>query len=188
MELRQLTQAPTLSNNRTVRGYAAVFNSASEVLTENGKTFREVILPGAFRATLAAQAAGGIVALWNHDRTTRPPLGRTSAGTLRLWEDARGLAYEVDLPEAAADVLEAIRRGDVAANSFGFRNEKARWYTREGQAFRDVESLDLVEISFVTWPAYPAAGPIRSKAEPPEPEDLSRPRARLALAELDLMP
>src|SRR5262249_1804476 len=79
---------------RTLRGYATVFNDEATI-HEYGQEFREQIAPGAFREALA----GDVVALYNHNRDA--VLGRTSSGTLRLNEDAKGLSFEIDLPDTA---------------------------------------------------------------------------------------
>ena len=71
-------------------GYAAVFNRPSHDLGG----FREVILPGAFKRTLATSEA--VRALYNHNADQ--VLGRVGAGTLRLSEDETGLRFELDLP------------------------------------------------------------------------------------------
>lgn len=187
MEIRtlqtRLETSPAAPNR--VRGYAAVFNSPSEVLAERGRVFRELILPGAFARSLQG---GDVFALWSHGKDGRPPLGRTSAGTLRLAEDARGLAFELDLPESAGDVREAIARGDVYGMSFGFRNEKARWFQRDGGQWRELSDLDLTEVSIVTVPAYPAASVgVRDTSAvvvPDQPPDqLARARRLIQIAE-----
>lgn len=186
MQTRSLKHSPTVdpANPYRVRGYFARFNETSRQIAERGQTFRESILPGAFAATLRSPPAGDVVALWNHGTDGRPPLGRTGSGTLRLWEDAQGLAFELDLPHSAADVREAVARGDVWGGSFGMRNERARWSTRDGGPFREVAALDLVEVSLVIHPAYPTAG-VRAAGTAVEVPDLypmDLAAARLALA------
>jgi len=184
MEFRSLADKPT-AEGRTLSGYAAVFNSPSLVIAERGKQFREVLLPGAFARSLASPPRGAIVALWEHGKDNRPPLARMP-GTLTLQEDARGLAFRFEAPASAADVLEAVHRGDVAGMSFGFAGGKDKWRTRDGLAFREVADLDLFEISLVIHPAYPAtsvAARDRSGLIVPEPTlPLPIARARLALA------
>lgn len=132
---------------RTIAGYAAVFNSLSQVLWG----FREKIAPGAF-----ADALGDDVrALWNHD--TGIVLGRTKSGTLRLHEDEVGLRIEVDPPESAAAYLESIKRGDVDQMSFGFNTLEDDWNEDDqGQIIRTLRKVKLFEVSPVTFPAYTA--------------------------------
>src|ERR1700678_3439794 len=74
---------------RTVSGYAAVFNSLSKDLGG----FKEVIRPGSFQRSI--QANSDVRATYNHGTL----LGRTASGTLKLNEDARGLAFELQLPD-----------------------------------------------------------------------------------------
>jgi HK97 family phage prohead protease len=49
-------------------------------------------------------------------------LGRNKSGTLRLSVDGIGLRYEIDPPDtqAARDLIESLRRGDVSGSSFAF--------------------------------------------------------------------
>ena len=51
--------------------------------------------PAAFRRSLAANA--DVVGLVDHDPSML--LARTRSGTLRLAEDARGLSFELDIPD-----------------------------------------------------------------------------------------
>ena len=134
----------------TIRGHAAVFNS----LSQNLGGFVERIQPGAFRQTISS--GGDVVALFNHDSNF--PLGRLSAGTLRLSEDARGLAYEIDLPNTsyARDLAESMQRGDVRHSSFAWSGTQDEWgYTDEGFPLRTVSTIrSLQDVSPVVNPAY----------------------------------
>jgi hypothetical protein len=130
-----------------IEGYAAVFNTLSVELWG----FREKIAPGAFADSLGDD----VRALWNHD--TGVVMGRTKSGTLRLAEDATGLRIQNDPPAAAAHQVESIDRGDVDQMSFGFRTLKDEWDEDEnGQLIRTLLKVKLYEVSFVTFPAYPA--------------------------------
>ncbi len=132
-------------------GYAAVFNSWSVDLWG----FRERILPGAF--TRALTPGADVRCLWNHDPSQ--VLARTKSKTLRLSQDAVGLAFEMDLPshELGIRAAETIGRGDVDQMSFQFRTIKDSWKWSEGDEKldeRDLIEVELFEISPVTFPAY----------------------------------
>ena len=132
----------------TLRGYAAVFNSASQPLP-----FIERIQPGAFRASL--QSRNDIKLLWNHDTGT--VLGSTRAGTLKLTEDAHGLLVEAQLPDTQAgrDAATLIKRGDVNAFSFGFRvPENGDEWPNANE--RLLKRVNIHEVSLVAFPAYTA--------------------------------
>jgi hypothetical protein len=133
---------------KTLTGYAAVFNS----LSGNLGGFREKITPGAFKRSLGAGA--DVRALLNHDPNY--VLGRTSAGTLQLEEDMRGLRVNIMPPETqwARDLVESISRGDINQMSFGFRVQQDSWEKYEDENIRTLIDVDLVDVSPVTFPAY----------------------------------
>lgn len=132
-------------------GYAAVFNKPSHDLGG----FREVILPGAFKRTLATSEQ--VRALYNHNADQ--VLGRVGAGTLRLSEDDTGLRFELDLPPTsyAKDLAALVERGDVSGCSFAFRVRAGgeTWEQHDGQDVRILSALDLDEITITANPAYP---------------------------------
>lgn len=131
-------------------GYAAVFNQFS---LSNG-LWKEIIRPGAFTNSIKKS---DIRALWNHNDSE--VLGRTGNGTLKLLEDAHGLAIEVDPPKtsSAQDRMELIRRGDVNQMSIGFITLQDKWdhNKQDGLETRELIEIDLWEVSPVTFPAYP---------------------------------
>ena len=128
-------------------GYAAVFNADSAPLP-----FIERIAPGAFTRSL--EARNDIKLLWNHDSGT--VLGSTRAGTLKLYQDERGLKVSAEFPNTTAgrDAAELIRRGDVDSMSFGFSVPSGgdEW-SANGQE-RTLKSVRLHEVSIVAFPAY----------------------------------
>jgi uncharacterized protein len=147
LEIRAAEDKPAV-----ILGHAALFNSPSMFMG-----FRETIAPGAFTDSLS----GDIRALWQHD--TARVLGRTKAGTLRLWEDDQGLAFELNPPDTAdgRDAVTLIERGDVDQMSFGFNVPPGgdSWSEDEdGIPLRQLRTVSLMEISPVTWAAYPQTG------------------------------
>ncbi len=131
---------------RRLEGYAAVFSTPAPI-----GPFFEVIRPGAFRASLL-NPARDTLALVDHDEGRL--LGRTSSGSLRLLEDARGLAFALDVPDTTLgrDVLALAERGDLGGASFGFRVLDEVWPAANQ---RELRAVELLEISIVhSWPAY----------------------------------
>lgn len=133
-----------------ISGYGAVFDSESEDLG----WFRETIDPHAFDNVMASNP--DVRALWNHDSNI--VLGRTTAGTLRLAIDARGLSYQIDPPDtqAARDLIVSMRRKDVTQSSFGFIVKRDQWTDEEDGSIsrRILEIEELFDVSPVTFPAY----------------------------------
>lgn len=131
----------------TVAGYAAVFGDTADI----GGYFREIIARGAFTNSLRS---ADVRAYFNHDRGRI--LGRSAAGTLRLREDQKGLAVEIDLPDTAdgRDVKTLIERGDISGMSFGFSVLKQEWDETVDPPTRTLLEIDLREVSVVSEPAY----------------------------------
>lgn len=144
---RRALQAEIRASGRRLEGYAAVFHTEARL-----GSFVETIAPGAFAASLAD--GGDKLALVDHDPAR--VLARTRSGTLRLAEDTRGLAFDLDVPDTQAgrDVLELAKRGDVGGMSFGFRVHGPDGEAWKGNR-RELRAVDLIEVSAVlAFPAY----------------------------------
>lgn len=143
------------SSPGTLTGYAAVFDSLSEKLG----SFYERIAKGAFAETL--KRGDDVRAFIEHEGGLST-LGRTTAGTLKLTEDSHGLHSTIVLPntQAARDVSELVKSGNLNQMSFGFRVPKGGddWIDgKEGEAdVRVLKQVDLIDVSVVAVPAYPA--------------------------------
>lgn len=134
----------------TLVGYAAVFNQRSQVLWD----FVEVVKPGAFKQSL--ERGDDIRALWQHNWDD--VLGRRSTKTLRIQEDDKGLAVEIDIPDTQVgrDVKTLVERRDVDGQSFGFNTMKDNWTKDKdnGLYIRELIQVDLFDVGPVTVPAY----------------------------------
>jgi hypothetical protein len=133
---------------KRISGYAATFNTWATL-----PGFMERLLPGCFDRALRECDP---VCLFNHNADM--VLGRYKAGTLRLRTDKKGLWFECDLPktQAANDLHESIKRGDVNACSFAFTIPQGgdKWSKTADQTVRDVNDVKLYDVSPVTYPAY----------------------------------
>jgi len=136
-----------------IYGYAAAFGKLSRKLGG----FVEQVDPIAFNESKTA-GFPDVVCRYNHKDDAL--LGTTYARTLRLAIDQTGLAYEVEPPQARADVLEYVARGDIRHSSFAFRTFPGgdEWGVSEfNYPMRTLLSVQLVDVAPVLDPAYPDA-------------------------------
>lgn len=149
-DIHLTTRAET--EEKIIEGYFAVFDKETE------------LFPGAFekidKNAFASQLNADVRALINHDTTL--VLGRTTAGTLRLSTDERGLygvikvnPYDLD----ALNLYERIKRGDVNQCSFGFfiKDEDVE-HRSDGSTCWTIKDVNLFEVSACTFPAYENTG------------------------------
>jgi len=140
-------------DSRTVVGYAAVFDKWSAPIYG---WFREKIAPTAFDKVLDQDT----VCLFNHDKNLI--LARNNA-TLKLSVDKTGLRYEFEAPNTSLgnDLLENIRLKNITKSSFAFTTKSAEWTKSEEEGLEEdrtiLEVEDLIDVSPVTFPAYPDA-------------------------------
>jgi HK97 family phage prohead protease len=117
--------------------------------------YTERVQRGAFKRTLSENP--DVALLLNHEGL---PLARTTAGTLRLAEDAVGLAVEANLNPADPDTAAAVgklRRGDLDEQmSMAFSATGRSW--SEDYTERTILSVSLHkgDVSLVTQGANPA--------------------------------
>lgn len=114
----------------TFAGYAAVFDAP-----DRGG---DIVRPGAF-----AGVKGAAPLLWQH---RGKPIGHARV----LGEDARGLRVIGVVTNPAAAAL--VRGGAVTGLSFGYRVRRGRQGT-----YRELERLELTEVSLVREPMQPLA-------------------------------
>jgi HK97 family phage prohead protease len=146
--------------NNIIEGYASIFNSRSELICENGKTFYEYINPKAFDSALQREDLNCLATL-NHER--KQMLARTKSGTLTLNVDEKGLQYRFEIPKTQLgnDVKEMLYRGDIDSSSFIYtvRNENLKWSKDlDGTLVREVMKIEkLIDVSLVIDPAFQGA-------------------------------
>lgn len=153
--LAESAQIESGTGGPVLTGYALRFDSPSEPLPgRNGATFIETIDRGA----LARLHEGrGIKFLIAHDPGR--VVGSTRGGTLRLSVDDIGLRFTLTPPSSpdGENLVEAVKRGDLDAMSFGFKVRADAW--RDGPPpTRVLKDVDIFELSAVCWGAYSAAG------------------------------
>ena len=83
-------------------------------------------------------------------------LGRTKSGTLRLFDEPKGLRFELDLPDSplGQNVRTAVSRGDLDGASFRFEVGDEAW-DGDTRTIKNVKALH--DVTLATYPAYPAA-------------------------------
>lgn len=135
------------------RGHAAVFGDRAWIPA--GRGFWEELDKSAFDRALGD--GDDVRFLLEHD--PRWILGRTSAGTLRLSTDKRGLVVDADFPDTsyARDAAVSLERGDLHQMSFAFtvRDGGEDVSTlKDGTTLRRLTDVELSDVSIVAYPAY----------------------------------
>ena len=149
-----------------ISGIAASYNT----LSANLGGFKEKIAPGAFSRSLRTGA--DVKCLFNHDASKI--CGRTGNGTLVLTDSPEGLRFVCQLdranPEHAA-YYASIKRRDIISCSFAFTvpdSSCESWQDADGAdgifAIRTLLDVDLLDASFVTYPAYPVGTSVDARA------------------------
>lgn len=167
------------SDGRTVVGISVPFDQPAVIESPMGK-FRETFERGSFTETIKAPQKVKFLA--QHQRETLP-LGRA----IVLREDAQGLYSEFRVSKTVAgdEALELIRDGALDALSVGFQPVKDRWSRDRTSVVR--ESVRLLEVSAVSWPAFSGAQILAVRSDgtlPPRPP-LTRARALIRINELE---
>ncbi len=148
-------QLKRVQEDGAFEGYASLFGRED--------LGRDVVLRGAFTDSLKKTGAGGIKMLFQHDPNE----------VIGVWdeirEDGRGLFVRGRLTLGVArarEVLALMREGALDGLSIGFRTVHAKRDKRSG--VRQLQRIDLWEISVVTFPMLPDArvAAVKAKARP----------------------
>lgn len=121
------------------QGYASKFG-----VPDQG---RDMVMPGAFKASLVRRGASHIRMLFQHD--PKEPIGRFD----EIKEDQIGLRVSGQIfseIERGSDLVTLLERRAIDGLSIGFRTQKA---TRDrARNIRQLWQVDLWEVSIVTFP------------------------------------
>tara|TARA_Y100001973_G_C5183936_1_gene326636 strand:+ start:476 stop:1261 length:786 start_codon:yes stop_codon:yes gene_type:complete len=145
----------TEDNKEIVEGYGSIFNSRSENLGD----FYEYIAPGAI--TQETIDNSDVRALINHDESLI--LARSTAGTLELNVDEKGLKYRFEIPSTSYgnDLAVNMKNGNINQSSFAFTiaENGDEWSIDDnGNNIRTITKIDkLYDVSPVVYAAYSQA-------------------------------
>jgi HK97 family phage prohead protease len=135
-----------LSDNGAFEGYASVFGNAD--------MGGDVVERGAFKDTLASRGPSGVKMLLDHDPRQR----------VGVWEDVkeddRGLYVKGRLlmeKQIARDAYVDLKAGALDQMSIGYRVAPKGYEYDEQSRVRKLKSLDLFEVSLVTFAMNPEA-------------------------------
>ena len=147
-DIGQLDNTQETTDSKIISGYFIVFDTETELYPG----VREEVSPDA----LVGVDLSDVKALIDHD--TAKVLGRTKANTLSLSVDSKGLYGEIIVNESdqeAMNLYSRVQRGDVDQCSFGFEilNEEMI-QNSDGTVKFIIKSINLYEVSVVTFPAY----------------------------------
>ena len=161
VEIRSFAEAPILNEDgRTIEGYAIVFGVRSNVMYdwEEGRKFVEIIERSAVTEELLN--ACDIRALVEHNNQRLLARSNKGKGTLSLEVDEHGLKYRFLAPNTTHgnDIVEMVRRGDIAGSSFAFRSshESVRWEKESnGLWLRTIKGIEYIrDVTMTADPAY----------------------------------
>lgn len=134
----------SIADDGRFEGYASLFNRPD--------LGNDIVLPGAFRDTLAKRGAAGVRMLFQHNPSE--PIGTWDV----IREDHTGLFVLGRLATGVArarEVLSLMRSGAIDGLSIGFKAIKA--HRDRAAGVRKLAQIDLWEISVVTFPMQPEA-------------------------------
>lgn len=163
--------ADAKGDGRTLEGYAAVFDTDTEINSWEGH-FNERIARGAFRKTLKERTP---VLQFDHGHDSR--FGNLPIGSFEsIREDQHGLKVQARLFDHAEPIRQAIEAGAVTGMSFRFKVVRDSWADSKGNPITDrnelmdklynakkgdkplqrtIKEVKLMEAGPVVFPAYP---------------------------------
>jgi HK97 family phage prohead protease len=152
----EVTRAETDGDGLTLEGYAAVWDSPTEIKSAREGNFIERMKPGSFKKTLDRRTP---VLMFDHGNgyTGPMPIGKIEEAR----EDARGLYIRARLSDnwLVQPIRDCIAMGAIDGMSFrmSIPDGKETWRksaTRDGLPERDIHEVNCPELGPVVFPAY----------------------------------
>lgn len=176
----------------TLIGRAVSYGVLSAPMPDQGKgvVFREKVAKGAFTKSLAADDQ---TADWNHNEQLLP-LGRKSAGTLKLTDSDGGLDFRITLDpkqQLHRELHSAIKRQDVKFCSWAFTPTAGgeEWSIDpddSSRCIRTIKNCTLYAVTICNNPAYPSGTSVQARAAQNVNEDAELVVLRWRVKELGL--
>ena len=133
-----------------VNGYVTAVERFSKVLQSRFGKFKEIMHEEVFRRAISRNDDVRILLNHQFDRV----LGSTKKGNLVLKEDNIGLRVRAQIHDA--DVVNKAKKGDLIGWSFCFRDIDVNQKLDGDVLVRDVNDIDLVEVSILDRTRSPA--------------------------------
>jgi HK97 family phage prohead protease len=146
-----VTRSENDDDGLTLEGYAAVFDSPTEIDSWEGQ-FTETLARGAFTKTISERTP-----ILQFDHGTHPMIGSIPLGSIRkLREDDHGLFVQARLSDnwLVEPVRDAIADGGITGMSFRFSVPDGKDTWSKNGSERTIHEVKLYELGPVVWPAY----------------------------------
>ncbi|WP_338652352.1 HK97 family phage prohead protease [Lysinibacillus sp. Y5S-8] len=133
-----------------ISGYALCWNERACIYGDQGK-FYEQFLPGVFVDSIKKRHQ-----TLRYLHLSSLDFASAKMGQLTLFEDERGLSFNIELENNNENHLlyNLVRDGQVNHVSVRFKNAEFKETKRGRQSFKLIQRAELVEISIVENPAY----------------------------------
>ena len=144
-------------------GYASVFN--------NKDLGNDVIRRGAFLESISERSPKGVKLLYQHK--SDEPIGVIDS----LEEDSKGLKIKGRLAmgtQKGKEVFEIMKMGALDSMSIGYRLKPDGYKYDPKEKRRIIKSVDLMEISLVTFPMNPKAKVTKVKLAEMNPTEIEK--------------
>jgi hypothetical protein len=154
---RRSSESEIRNEGRVISGYAAKWNSQSQLLTgPRGEEFYEILKPYCFDLENSPSV------LLNYEHEDSDVLDRSDGGTLELRQDDIGLAFRSTLPEQSPKInvsglIEQIQRKVLRGMSFAFDviDGGESWSrATDGKNLRTITKAVLFDVCVTPCPAY----------------------------------